>query len=61
VKQSRQRFTVTTDSIYNLPIAPNLLSREFNVDELDRVWAGDITYIATDEGCLCLAVVIDRT
>jgi len=41
------------------PISPNLLNREFTVHEPDRVWAGDITYIATDEGWLFLAVVID--
>ena len=33
--------------------------REFTVSEPDKVWAGDITYIATDEGWLFLAVVID--
>ena len=37
----------------------NLLNREFTVAEPDRVWVGDITYIATDEGWLFLAVVID--
>ena len=46
-------------SNHDLPIAPNLLDRQFTVAEPDRVWAGDITYIATDEGWLFLAVVID--
>jgi len=36
-----------------------LLNREFSVVEPDKVWVGDITYIATDEGWLFLAVVID--
>jgi hypothetical protein len=36
-----------------------VLNREFSVSEPDRVWVGDITYIATDEGWLFLAVVID--
>ena len=57
--RGKKRFKVTTDSNHNLPIAPNLLNREFNVDQPDKVWAGDITYIATDEGWLFLAVVID--
>ena len=57
--KGKRRFKVTTDSNHNLPIAPNLLNREFTVSEPDKVWAGDITYIATDEGWLFLAVVID--
>ena len=57
--KGKRRFRVTTDSKHDLPIAPNLLNREFAVAEPDRVWVGDITYIATDEGWLFLAVVID--
>jgi transposase InsO family protein len=55
----KRRFKVTTDSRHDLPISPNVLNREFSVSEPDRVWVGDITYIATDEGWLFLAVVID--
>ena len=40
---------VTTDSNHYLPISPNLLNREFTVAEPDKVWVGDITYIATDK------------
>jgi putative transposase len=58
-RQGQARFKVTTDSRHDLPISPNLLNREFAVTEPDRVWVGDITYIATDEGWLFLAVVID--
>lgn len=57
--KGKRRFRVTTDSKHDLPIAPNLLNREFTVSQPDRVWVGDITYIATDEGWLFLAVVID--
>ena len=57
--KGRRRFKVTTDSNHDLPIAPNLLDRQFTVEQPDKVWAGDITYIATDEGWLFLAVVID--
>lgn len=57
--KGKRRFKVTTDSNHDLPISPNLLNREFIVAEPDKVWAGDITYIATDEGWLFLAVVID--
>ena len=57
--RGKKRFKVTTDSKHDLPIAPNVLNREFTVAAPDKVWVGDITYIATDEGWLFLAVVID--
>ncbi len=40
-------------------IAPNLLSRGFNVTAINRWWCGDITYIWTAQGWLYLAVVLD--
>jgi transposase InsO family protein len=58
--KGRRRFrVVTTDSRHDLPVAPSLLERQFDVTAPDRVWAGDITTIATEEGWLFLAVVID--
>ena len=54
--KGKRRFKVTTDSNHDLPIAPNLLDRQFTVAEPDKVWAGDITYIHTNEGWLFLAV-----
>jgi len=57
--KTRKKFRATTDSSHNKPIADNLLDRQFNVTEPDRYYVGDITYIATDEGWLYLAVVID--
>ncbi|MBB5060029.1 transposase InsO family protein [Granulicella aggregans] len=42
-----------------LPIAPNLLSRNFTVAWANTVWAGDTTYIPTREGWLYLAVALD--
>ena len=57
--KGKRRFKVTTDSNHKLPISPNLLNREFIVAEPNKAWVGDITYIATDEGWLYLAVVID--
>jgi putative transposase len=49
----------TTDSRHDLPIAPNLLDRNFTVAMPNTAWAGDITCVATDEGWLYTAVVID--
>jgi len=58
--RGRRRYRVmTTDSRHNLPIAPNLLDRNFGTSAPNQVWVGDITYIPTDEGWLYLAVVID--
>ena len=56
----RQRFRVrTTDSRHPHPIAPNRLNRAFCQPRPDQAWGADITYIATAEGWLYLAVVID--
>ena len=49
----------TTDSKHDLPVAENGLGREFSVEEPNRVWVSDITYIPTDEGWLYLAGVLD--
>jgi len=57
--KTRRKFRLTTDSKYDLPIAPNLLQREFSAASLNQAYVGDITYIPTQEGWLYLAVVID--
>lgn len=55
----RHRWVQTTDSDHDYPTAGNLLNRDFVVDEPNKVWVSDITYIATDEGWLYLAGVVD--
>jgi putative transposase len=55
----KRRFKATTDSRHSLPVAPNLLVRQFTPAAPNRVWTGDITYIATTEGWLYLAIVLD--
>ena len=58
--RGKRRFRITTtDSRHDLPIAPNLLNRNFTVTAPNLAWTGDVTYIPTDEGWLFLAVVID--
>lgn len=57
--KSRRKFKATTNSKHGRPVAPNLLGREFLIDQPNTVYAGDITYIPTDEGWLYLAVMID--
>jgi len=55
----KRKFKATTDSKHDLPIAPNVLGREFAVEHEDEVWVSDITYIATAQSWLYLAVFID--
>jgi putative transposase len=55
----RRRSIRSTDSRHAEPIAPNLLSRTFQVDAPNRVWVAAITYLPTREGWLYLAVVLD--
>src|SRR5260221_11590332 len=57
--KGKKKFKNTTDSRHNLPIAPNLLNRDFKADLPNQKWCGDISYIWTDEGWLYLATVID--
>jgi transposase InsO family protein len=54
-----KKWRATTNSSHALPVAANTLNRAFRVDAPDRVWAGDITYVWTDEGWLYLAAVLD--
>ena len=57
--KTAKKFKVTTDSRHTLPIAPNLLQRDFCPAGPNRVWASDITYLRTRTGWMYLAVVID--
>lgn len=59
VKMKRRFKVMTTDSNHNLPIAPNILNRDFYASSVDEKYVGDITYIPTSEGWLYLATVID--
>ena len=55
----KRRYKNTTDSNHNLPIAPNILNRDFYASSSNEKYVGDITYIQTGEGWLYLATVID--
>lgn len=57
--KTKRKFKATTDSNHKLPVAPNLLARQFKVGTSNRFWVGDITYIPTEEGWLYLSTVID--
>jgi putative transposase len=57
--RQKRRFRHTTDSNHTHPIAPNVLGRQFTVTVPNKVWVTDVTYIATDEGWLYLAAILD--
>jgi hypothetical protein len=59
VGRRRRRFKATTDSKHPFPIAANVLMRDFEVSAPNTVWVTDITYVATAEGWLYLAVILD--
>jgi putative transposase len=55
----KRHFVRTTDSRHDEPIAPNVLERRFETKAPNEAWVGDVTYIATAEGWLYLAVLLD--
>jgi len=55
----KPRRARTTDSRHDLPIAPNLIARDFTAEAPNRVWLADITYIPTADGWLYLSAVMD--
>ena len=57
--RAKQRFRFTATKRSEMPAAPNLLERRFCVEAPNRVWAGDITQVRTQEGWLFLAVLLD--
>src|SRR5258706_2646567 len=58
ISRRRKRLT-TTDSKHKLPVAPNVLNRDFTASAPNQKWLGDITYIDTLEGFLYLASLED--
>ncbi len=59
IAKAARKTRVTTNSNHRLPIANNLLNQQFDVDEPNRAWVCDITYIQTTQGWLYMAIVLD--
>lgn len=55
----QKKYKVTTNSNHKEPVFENILNRQFQVNEPNRVYVSDITYIWTHEGWLYLTVMID--
>jgi len=54
----KRNYIATTNSNHSLPVAPNLLERNFTASAPNQVWTSDSTYLATAEGWVYLAVII---
>jgi putative transposase len=59
ISRTVKKYKATTNSKHNLPVHENVLNRQFKVQAPNQVWVTDITYVATDEGWLYLASVMD--
>lgn len=57
--KQKRKFKATTNSKHGLPLAPNLLDRQFTMTAPNQAWVTDITYVATEEGWLYLAGIKD--
>ncbi len=55
----RRKFKVKKQQTDSRVVAPNILDQNFIVDQPNKVWVTDITYIKTKEGWLYLAAIID--
>ncbi|HAE0846596.1 TPA_asm: IS3 family transposase, partial [Salmonella enterica subsp. enterica serovar Senftenberg] len=57
--KASRKFSPVSYRAHGLPVSENLLEQDFYASGPNQKWAGDITYLHTDEGWLYLAVVID--
>ncbi len=57
--RTRKKFKITTKSDHSLPIAEDLVGRDFSASQINELWLSDITYIWTWEGWMYLAAVMD--
>jgi transposase InsO family protein len=55
----KRKFVHTTDSCHTLPIADNVLDRQFKPAAANISWVADMTYIRTRGGWIYLAAVMD--
>jgi transposase InsO family protein len=59
VGRPRRRFKHTTDSNHTMPVAKNILARDFTATVPNQRWVGDTTELITPEGKLYLAAILD--
>lgn len=54
-----RKFVITTDSKNTQAPAPDLIKRRFTVARKNLCWVSDTTFVATRQGWLYLAVILD--
>lgn len=54
-----KKYKATTNSNHSQPVYDNVLNRKFSVAAPNRVWVSDITYVATEQGWVYLASLMD--
>lgn len=59
VPKKAKKYKATTNSKHNYQVAENILKQDFEAKKPNEKWCGDSTYIATDEGWLYVAGIID--
>ena len=52
-------YKVTTKRKHSDGVADNLLNQQFNPEQVNQVWAGDVSYLRTHQGWMYLAIVMD--
>jgi transposase InsO family protein len=57
--RTKKRFVVTTDSKHSMPVAPNLLNRDFEQEYPNRAWVSDSTCLPVKNRWMYLVVFID--
>jgi transposase InsO family protein len=58
--RQRKRFKCTTMSDHDLPVAANLLDRQFTAEQPNQRWVGDTTeFVIGESGKLYLAAILD--
>jgi putative transposase len=48
----KRKYVATTNSNHDLPVAPNLLERNFTATAPNQLWTSDITYLRLDRDSL---------
>lgn len=59
VAKMKKRFKRTTKVNPKASVAPNLLKQDFSAASANERWVADMTYVATGEGWLYVAAVLD--
>jgi len=57
--RKQRKYKATTNSKHSYPVASNILKQNFSATSPNTIWVSDISYIATREGWLYLAVIKD--